>query len=247
VRIADYRSFRDRDSQELIRTIGVNHRLLVYPDPVYAMDVARFTKSAKSTNSKRVVGMNPIGFCDPRVWARHDASLYEAYLQKVTHFALWLVEQGYDLRIFTTESGLDRRVIEDVRIRLCASLAPELINHIFAGASETVERVLQQMSEFDFVITSKFHGIIFSHILGKPVISLSYHRKMDVAMESMGQCRFSTDIERFEVEWLIEAFRESVEQSDMTKSRFAATVKSNASLLSRQFDELFSEGNPQLV
>jgi polysaccharide pyruvyl transferase WcaK-like protein len=35
------------------------------------------------------------------------------------------------------------------------------------------------MLEFDFVVTSKYHGIVFSHVLGEPVILSSYRRKMD--------------------------------------------------------------------
>jgi polysaccharide pyruvyl transferase WcaK-like protein len=240
VRHADYRSFRDRDSQELIRSIGVKEDMHVYPDPVYAMEVGCLTQNAGRGTSRVIVGLNPIGFCDPRVWARHDESLYQAYLEKITRFAVWLLEQGYVLRVFTTEASLDRSVIEDLKARLSPELSsPESVRQVFREASETVKDVLSEMSEFDFIVTSKFHGIIFSHVLRKPVISLSYHRKMDAAMEGVGRSRFCADIERFDVEWLIEAFRALTEERESLESGFAAAVEANAAKLHQQFDNLF--------
>ena len=54
----------------------------------------------------------------------------------------------------------------------------------------------------------------FSQLLRKPVIALSYHQKMDVAMQGIGQGRFSADIERFDVDWLTNAFRSLVDESN---------------------------------
>jgi polysaccharide pyruvyl transferase WcaK-like protein len=240
VRHADYRSFRDRDSQELIRSIGVNEDMDVYPDPVYAIEVGCLMKNARQGTSKGIVGLNPIGFCDPRVWARHDELVYQAYLEKITRFAVWLLKQGYALRVFTTEASLDRSVIEDLKARLSSELSsPEVIRQVFREPRETVNDVLSEMSEFDFIITSKFHGIIFSHVLSKPVIALSYHRKMDAAMEGVGRSRFCADIEDFDVEWLIEAFHALIESRESLESGFAAAVAANATKLHHQFDSLF--------
>jgi polysaccharide pyruvyl transferase WcaK-like protein len=240
VRLADYRSFRDHDSQELIRSIGVKEATYVYPDPVYAMELVDYLKSVPRGTSMPIIGLNPIGFCDPRLWPRKDDSVYQEYLEKIARFSAWLLEQGYILRVFTTEISVDRSALEDLEARLRSRLlSPELLRQIFRPASETVKDVLQEMSGFDFIITSKFHGIIFSHVLRKPVISLSYHRKMDVAMEAVGQNRFCADIEHFDVEWLIEAFRSLVDESGSIKSKSAATVEAYAAALSEQFDSLF--------
>src|SRR5882724_6017095 len=75
--------------------------------------------------------------------------------------------------------------------------------------------------------------------LSKPVISLSYHRKMDVAMRGVGQGRFCADIESFRVDWLIGAFRSLVDESKTIKLDSAAAVEANAAALSQQFDSLF--------
>jgi polysaccharide pyruvyl transferase WcaK-like protein len=239
VQLADYRSFRDDDSQELVRSLGVKSKTHVYPDPAYALEVADQLRSACRSRATPIVGLNPIGFCDPRIWPRQDQSLYNAYLEKLTRFSVWLLEQGYTLRVFTTETSVDRRAIEDLKGRLLSRRSPESVRAIFPGASLGLKEVLHEMSEFDFIVTSKFHGVIFSHVLRKPVIALSYHRKMDVAMRAVGQGHFSADIERFDVDWLICAFRSLVGQSGSIKSASGAAVDANAAILSEQFDAIF--------
>jgi polysaccharide pyruvyl transferase WcaK-like protein len=240
VRFADYRSFRDRDSQERLRNLGVKAATHVYPDSVYALEVEDHLKCATRGTSMPIVGLNPFGFCDPRVWPRKDDAVYQEYLEKIAQFSVWLLEQGYTLRAFTTDISVDRYALEDLRARLCSRLSsPDLVCHVFRSPSESVQNVLREMSEFDFIVTSKFHGIIFSHLLRKPVISLSYHKKMDVAMQAVGQGHFCGDVERFDVNWLIKAFRSLVDESMTIKSESAAAVEANAAKLSQQFDSLF--------
>jgi polysaccharide pyruvyl transferase WcaK-like protein len=239
LRFADYRSFRDDDSRELIRSIGVTAETHVYPDPAYALEVGEHLRPASRGGLKPVVGLNPFGFCDPRIWPRKDASAYQAYLEKLTRFSQWLLDQGYALRIFTTEMSVDRYAIDDLKARLLPRLAPGLASTIFGTPSESVKDLLQEMSEFDYIVTPKFHGIIFSHLLRKPVIALSYHKKMDVAMLAAGQEKFCTDVEHFDVSWLVAAFGRLVDESTSIKSRDAVTVETYAARLSHQFDDLF--------
>jgi polysaccharide pyruvyl transferase WcaK-like protein len=247
LRLADYRSFRDDDSQQLVRSLGVKAKMHVYPDPAYGLELGDQLKSAAHGASMPTVGLNPIGFCDPRIWPRKDDSLYQEYLEKVTRFSAWLLEQGYILRVFTTEISVDRYAVEDLKARLRSRLSrPELVCQVFGRASASVKDVLLEMSEFDFIVTSKFHGIIFSHLLSKPVISLSYHRKIDVAMRSIGQGHFCADIEHFDLNWLIKAFRTLADESESIKSRSAAAVEAYSATLSQQFDSLFLSGKSQL-
>lgn len=245
VRFADYRSFRDDDSRELVQGLGVKAKTHVYPDPAYALQVGNHSNGAPGASKPIIVGLNPIGFCDPRIWPRKDDSVYQEYLEKIARFSAWLLEQGYHLRVFTTESSVDRYAIGDLKARLLSRVSsPELVCQVFRSPSENVSDLLRQMSEFDFILTSKFHGIIFSHLLSKPVISLSYHRKMDVAMQSVGQGRFCADIENFTLDWLKSAFCSLVDESKSIKSVSAAAVETYAAKLSQQFDSLFLPDKP---
>jgi hypothetical protein len=62
---------------------------------------------------------------------------------------------------------------------------------------------------------------------------------MDMAMRAAGQSRFCADIESFDVDWLIGAFRLLLDESDNIKLASEAAVKAYSSALSQQFDSLF--------
>jgi polysaccharide pyruvyl transferase WcaK-like protein len=238
VKMADYRSFRDEDSRELVRRLGVKAETHVNPDLAYGLAVEQVENSVPCGASMPIVGINPIGFCDPRNWARKDEAVYRDYLKKIVDFSAWLLEQGYQLRIFTTEASLDKLVIADMRAALQSRVSAELFGRVGVSNSNDVKNVLREMAEFDFVVTSKFHGIIFSQVLGKPVISLSYHKKMDFAMQAAGQERFNANIERFDAGWLMEAFRCMVEGRAEISRKSAAVVSCYAARLAKQFDRL---------
>ncbi len=240
VRMADYRSFRDDDSHDLVRRIGVKAEMHVYPDPVYALDVAHHAQRRPSRAVKPVVGLNPIGFCDPRLWPRKDERVYQEYLDKTARFCTWLLDEGYRLRVFTNEMSVDRYAIADLKSRLRErGIAPAVISDAFRDPSPTVQDVLDEMTDLDYIVTAKFHGIIFSHLLARPVIALSYHKKMDSAMQALGHGRFCADIERFDLDWLTAAFRALRDEDADIKAACGAAVQANAARLSQQFDRLF--------
>jgi polysaccharide pyruvyl transferase WcaK-like protein len=241
VQMADYRSFRDEDSRELVRRLGVKAETHVNPDLAYGLEVEQAENGVPRDASMPLVGINPIGFCDPRNWARKDEAVYLEYLKKIVNFSAWLLEQGYRLRIFTTEASLDKLVIADMTAALQSQVSPALFGRVSVSSSYDVKAVLREMAEFDFVVTSKFHGIIFSQVLGKPVISLSYHKKMDFAMQAAGQERFNANIERFDVGWLMEAFRCMVEGRAEIRRKSVAVVNGYAGRLAKQFDGLLQE------
>ena len=106
--------------------------------------------------------------------------------------------------------------------------------------------LLIEMVGFDFVVTSKFHGVVFSHLLAKPVIALSYHNKIDDLMRTVGHSEYCLNIENFDAARLERAFMSLVENAQELKWMFRRTriVYSNA--LKAQFDELFVPENQLL-
>jgi polysaccharide pyruvyl transferase WcaK-like protein len=240
LRLANYRSVRDQESKERLRNLGVKEEVYVYPDLVYALRIKDKSRLVTDVRGKQVVGLNPLSFCDPRLWPRKDSGIYQKYLQKITRFSEWLLQQGYDLRLFSTDFSVDRYAIEDLRVAVGETLStPELIYETCRGTSDSVKNTLREMAAFDYVVTSKYHGLVFSHLLGKPVISLSYQSKMDALMRAVGQERFATNVEYFEVDWLIKAFRSLVEERQSIEAGSLAAVEVNAAALSEQLNGLF--------
>jgi len=244
--LADYVSFRDAASQTLVHGLGVKRETHVFPDSVYALDISDYETGNVVRTPKRLVGLNPIGFCDPRIWPKKDVHAYSRYLDNLAAFSLWLVSRNYGLRIFSGEASVDVYALEDLQERLLKSLSSADISEICVPPSESVKTLVAEMSGFDFVVTSKFHGIVFSHLLAKPVIALSYHNKIDDLMRTVGHSHHCLNIESFDDECLIKTFTSLVEDAQELKARFRLTAGSYSDALKAQFDKLFLPTNLQV-
>jgi polysaccharide pyruvyl transferase WcaK-like protein len=239
VRLANYTSFRDVESQTLLRNLGVKTQTHVCPDPAYALDLRDYVTGKPSNTLTARIGLNPMGFCDPRVWPRKDEAVYGRYLDKLAAFSSWLLAQNYHLEIFTSDSSVDLQAIADLKKRLIDA-SPNGSSKVAYRPVACLKELLVQMSTFDFVITSKFHGVVFSHLLAKPVIGLSYHPKIDDLMRTVGHLRYCLPIEHFDVDSLIETFQTLVHNGDDLRSLFRKTAATYADALQVEFDNCFS-------
>jgi polysaccharide pyruvyl transferase WcaK-like protein len=239
VRLARYTSLRDQESEKLLRILGATAPIDVSPDPAYALPIADYVRPTTSRSVRPKVGINPIGYCDPRVWAHQDVDAYLRYLDELEAFCGRLLERGYDIEIFTAEISVDRYAIQELRERLA--------KHVSSSGGATVECIskldlkglLTQMSTFDFVITSKFHGVIFSHLLGKPVVALSYHRKIDDLMRKVGHEEYCLPAGSFTSKNLTAAFDTLVRHEERLRGSFYQTARANSDAVEAQFDRLF--------
>ena len=239
VRMAAYTSFRDAESRALLCRLGVNEKTYVYPDPAYALEMPTRAAATFSRQLRPKVGINPIGYCDPRIWPRQDEAAYCRYLDKLAAIAYWLLDNEYDVEIFTAEISVDRYAIDDLRQRLPICASANGSSRVTCAPALGLQDLLLQMSGFDFIITAKFHGVVFSHLLAKPVIALSYHHKIDDLMRAVGHGQYCLDIGRFEQKSAVETFKMLVEDNNDLKSRFRRTALTYRNALHGQFDGLF--------
>ncbi len=195
-----------------------------------------------SEASTRRVGLNPISFCDPRRWPRKDAAVYQRYLGELAAFSSWLLAQNYHLEIFASDI-MDVYAMEDLRQKLLAGLSSAAASRVSFRLALTLRELLLQMSTFDFVVTSKFHGVIFSHLLGKPVIALSYLPKTDHLMRAVGHDRYCRDVEHIDAAWLIERFERMVRESNQLRLLFRDTSAAYYNTVQAEFDRLFAAQN----
>jgi len=246
VDLADYVSFRDTASQTLVRRLGVRRDTHVFPDSAYALDLSRFNTGAAVRVLRPIVGINPIGFCDPRIWPKKDEAAYSRYLDKMADLSLWLIEHNYRVRVYSGEASVDIYALEDLKARLINSVSGNDVDVVFLPPANSVQDLLTEMCSLDFVITSKFHGIVFSHLLAKPVIAISYHRKIDDLMKSVGHDRYCLSIEDFDIKHVEDKFMSLAGEVHSLKAMFDQTTGDYSARLRTQFDRLFvPEGVPK--
>lgn len=240
VYLADFCSFRDVESQDLIRRLGVKAETHVWPDPAYAVALPGPVHHHRVHDSKDKVGINPMGYCDPRLWPRKDEEAYNRYLDKMARVASRLLTQNYSIELFTSDIGVDKYALNDLKDRI-RRLAPQHLHERVESRPVTdLDGLLAQMATFDYVITTKFHGVVFSHLLGKPVIALSYLPKIGYLMRSVGQQHYAMDIETFDSEELIERFTALAQESADLGPQLLKAAQARREALSIEFDTLFT-------
>lgn len=235
---ADYVSFRDRQSQALTLDIGFTGKSQVFPDNVYSLEVSSPNISL-GRRDQPIIGIAPMPypFCDPREHPSEDHQvIYEDFIAKLAIFASSLFRQSYSLDLFGSDTGVDPSAIEDLRT--------VLRNHHNISTPQyepvdSVRELLCRMAGVDYVVTCRFHGVVFAHILNKPVLAISHHPKVANLMKALGLSKYCFDIRTIDPIRLTDTFASLVCDADKIKSRMGASLASYKSQLTIQFDALF--------
>jgi polysaccharide pyruvyl transferase WcaK-like protein len=235
---ADYVSFRDLQSEALARRLGYSGKSQVFPDNVYNLDVSLPDASCEK-RPVPVVGIAPMPypFCDPR---QHPAgslqSIYDDYLTKLAASCSSLVQSSYAIEMFGSDVGVDAAAIEDLRTVLQDryNIATPPYRQV-----DSVRDILSRMSTMDYVVTCRFHGVVFAHLLNKPVLAISHHPKVANLMHDLGLSQYCVDIQTFNSNELTEKFQSLVRNTEEVKSSMAASLARYKSELTVQFDQLF--------
>lgn len=235
LRLADYVSFRDKESQSLVQSIGFKGNTVVFPDNVYSLQVPVQPQSA--SEGKPIVGMAPMQYpVDPPFDAASDKVTYQALIAKFATFASALVSRSCVLEFFGTDVSQDPDAVEDLRSVLQSDHG--VTPSPFLPVS-SVDDLLSRMSAMDYVVTCRFHGVVFAHLLNKPVIAISPHPKVKDLMNALGLSKYCVDIRTFEPHALAQIFDDLVQHSDFVKAQMAESLASYQDNLRMQFDGLF--------
>ncbi len=238
--LAHYRSVRDDKSKELINEIGFHGKIQVYPDSVYSLEYnGHSSMPLKEGTTMPVVGIHPMPYCDPRVWPRKDAPVYRRYICELASFGVWLLESGYKVNVFGSDIYHDSLAISDFMRTVVGSSTAYSKGQMTEESISGVEELLSKMALMDYVITPRFHGVIFSHILNKPVLAISHDLKVSTLMKDIGLSEYCVEIEEFKVVTLREKFNLLVKNHDHVKKLMSSVLDSYRDVLNQQSDELF--------
>jgi polysaccharide pyruvyl transferase WcaK-like protein len=88
------------------------------------------------------------------------------------------------------------------------------------------------------VVAARFHNVLLSYVLGRPVLSASYQAKIEALMAEFGQSEFVLPIADATAPEMIDRFDRLVAQPDVS-DRVASIVARKRRELGDQYDELF--------
>jgi len=236
LRLAKYRSYRDERSRRLIEEIGVHDAGSVGPDLVFGWEP---TIEPGSEPPGRMVGLNVFPHRDWRYWPMYDPAAYAEYVDKISDVALWLLGQGYRVRLFATQLRADVRVIKDVLEKLAGRLAAGMEERLEVAAIASVDDVASEIRRSDVIVATRFHAIVTAMLMGKPVLGLCNESKMSDLMAQMGQAAYSLSLDSLEVPSVIARFGELQANRDRVAAELADRVGRARRTLDGQLERVF--------
>lgn len=239
--LASYRSYRDQYSKQYMATIGFKRDDPVCADLAFSLNVEAYSTSPALNHARPVIGVGPMSYYDPRGWPKPDEAIYQRYLTRLTTFVTWLIQQGYTVVFFSCDVWSDRRTIDDVKQLLQENRVNYAPDQLIAEPIYTVEDLLTELAKTDMTVATRFHGIVLSLLLNKPVVSISYHNKDDSLMQAVGQGEYTMDIDHFEVEPLIKALKALEANCKNAKRQIAVQTAAYKAAIAAQYEQVFNQ------
>jgi polysaccharide pyruvyl transferase WcaK-like protein len=206
LKLADYRSYREKAAFDYLQGIGYDTTGdLLYPDLVFSLPKESLAASQNRSSAVKEIGLGLINYYG---WGHDPAAgheLYREYISKIKQFAAWLFGHGFTVRIIygdNTDRWPVQEFIEFVNTEGGSAWRQKLIIEEISNVNE----LFHQIAQTDIVIASRFHNVLCSLMLERPVISIGYHEKNDNLMAEMGLEKYCQHIERFTPNKLIEQF-----------------------------------------
>lgn len=209
---AFYVSYRDAGSRDAVAAIGVRGPYTLAPDLAYGLRPrASGAPSPGFASAAPAVLIIPLPHFDPRSWAERDPGVYGRYIDTFATFAVTLLGRGYRVRFAPTQLRVDPPVIADIlrAIASRSSSAPPASE--LAPPVATFQDLVARLAESDYVVATRFHGVLISQMLGKPTIGIVYRPSMRGQLVDVGQGAYAIDIADVTAERLLERLQALVQ------------------------------------
>jgi polysaccharide pyruvyl transferase WcaK-like protein len=239
--LADYRSYRDVPSREVVEGPGVRAKDdRIYPDLVFGLSLP-LPPTVAVREGRPVVALGLMAYSEKYSPASPMRDTYERYLESFAAMVGWLLDHDYDIKLLVGDEDMDTFVIDDLRAVLRERLASDVDERVTDRPIGSVHELLSQLRATDFVIATRFHNVLMSLLLGKPVVAISFHHKCSSLMTDMGLSEYCQDINWIKADALIAKFEALVQHADEVARMIAQRVEEARSTLDEQYEALFDE------
>jgi polysaccharide pyruvyl transferase WcaK-like protein len=202
-RKADYLTLRDRNSLSALRALHVDASSeQVYPDLAFGL-----VSPPEQNPRPRLIGVGLINFFDWRGSNAQRATNRARYEASMILFVEWLLEAGYLVRLLTGDKD-DHAYLERILGTLRARHPDLDSNRLVGEPARDLHQLMTQISEVEVVVAPRFHNIVISLKLAKPILALSYAPKALGALDPFGLSSFCHPIDAINLSRLKDQFNE---------------------------------------
>ncbi|MFD0417355.1 polysaccharide pyruvyl transferase family protein [Streptomyces sp. NPDC127108] len=227
-RLAAYRSYRDAQSRDAMRKMGVRTaRDKVYPDLAFALPTPPPGTPPGTPGPVCVGVMDFHGGNDDRDRAEE---IHRRYLDGTTRFVRALVEEGRPVRLLTGDA-CDRSVVTAILDAVDSPL-------VTAAETASLADLMKEMAAADAVVATRYHNLVCALKAGVPTLALSYAAKSDALMAQMGLGAYCHSAREVDADRLLEQFRALEGRSAELRRTLTERNQAAAGRLAHQFTAL---------
>jgi polysaccharide pyruvyl transferase WcaK-like protein len=240
--LTNYCSYRDFNSKKYVEQVVNFYRNdPIFPDPAHSLDIAKYQTNSRE-DQRTIVGIGPIPHKYPGTppgLPGGQNETYTGYLEKLAVFVDWLLQNQYVILFFTNEDCVDRQAVQDLRATIAELGTSYSKDQIIEEPIASVDELLTQLARTDLVVASRFHGVLLSQLMNKPVVALSFYDKIDSLMVDTGQAEYCLSIDQFDVDTLKERFIALEKNQENIKKQLAEKTQEYKAALEKQYEYLF--------
>jgi polysaccharide pyruvyl transferase WcaK-like protein len=232
--LADYASFRDERSRELIGE-SARERPVV-PDLAYALPLDE--PPPRPSDGRLVVGISPMAYMDPRAWPKQDQARFQRHVDTLVRLTIGVVRAGHEALLFVTD-GPDREALAELRASVLSALAPDERERVRVPPVSGVRQLMQVLTGTDLVVSARLHGVLLSHVAGRPVLGIAHERKVATLMKEMGHSTYCHEIDTFDPERGLAQLSELAARRQELGATIRAVAGENRRRVEAQYDRIF--------
>jgi polysaccharide pyruvyl transferase WcaK-like protein len=240
--LGEFRSYRDKASLDCLKKVGFHgNGDRVFPDLVFSAPETMLPRSGDTGSNRAVVGIGLMDYAGKYSVANPTDDVYTSYLECLSVFVKWLLSREYGVRLFLGEAG-DTASVSNFKSLLKKSLGTYDEGRIIYQPAHCVEELLPQIAAVDIVVATRFHNVLLSLLLNKPVIAISFHHKCASLMSQMGVSEYIHDINDMNADRLIGQFMDIEKKEKQLKSIIRKKVEQSRKALDEQYNLIFKGG-----
>lgn len=187
--LTEYRSFRDRWSKDFVADVVGFDR----DDPVVADLAFSLPPTPNATGDDdvddvddldggRLIGIGPVGYFREDSWPEADESQWTRYRDEIVAVVSTLISNG-DRVVFLKGEGIhDQPVVDEIRAEVRAN-GIDVSRSLREVPVMSVAELVAALEPCDVVIAARYHNVLFSYIVDRPVVGISYQEKTDALMQ----------------------------------------------------------------
>ena len=190
VRFCSYRSYRDENSKAIASALSRRAaKDPVVPDLAFCLpesDIPVAVNLRPLANGRRIVAISPIIFGKPGVWPSPDAAVFDRYMSEMTAIVSHLLDRD-DFIVFVWSGSSDQGLIAEIISRVESESRRKLDAQAYIAHLEQWKDLVAVLRSTDVMIASRLHSTLLGLLAQIPVVAISFDKKVDWAMQQLGQ------------------------------------------------------------